>query len=115
MPPTTRYEWGDIVLISFPFTDQRGQKKRPAVIVSTKAYNERRPDVILMAITSRARPRRGFGEVSLSDWQGAGLLKPSVIKPVIFTAEKKLVVKTLGRLKENDQSALRSALETIIG
>ena len=115
MPPTTTYEFGDIVLISFPFTDQRGQKRRPAVVVSTKGYHRRRPDVILMAVTSQLRPRPDFGEVTLSDWKGAGLLKPSAIKPVLFTAEKKLVVKTLGRLKSADQAALRKALKTILG
>jgi mRNA interferase MazF len=32
------YDFGDIVLVPFPFTDQSGIKKRPAVIVSSAAY-----------------------------------------------------------------------------
>jgi mRNA interferase MazF len=35
------YGFGDIVLVPFPFTDQSGAKKRPAVIVSSAAYNRR--------------------------------------------------------------------------
>jgi mRNA interferase MazF len=38
MPPTTGYSFGDVVLVPFPFTDQSGIKKRPAVIVSSAAY-----------------------------------------------------------------------------
>jgi len=48
-------------------------------VVSTPSYNLDRPDVIVMAITSQFRPSPIVGEVWLSDWQGAGLLKPSVI------------------------------------
>jgi hypothetical protein len=34
MPNTTDYRFGDLVLVPFPFTDQTGIKKRPAVVVS---------------------------------------------------------------------------------
>lgn len=52
MPPTTGYSFGDVVLVPFPFTDQSATKRRPAVVVSTRRYHERRPDLIIMAITS---------------------------------------------------------------
>ena len=29
------YSFGDVVLVPFPFTDQSGSKKRPAVVIST--------------------------------------------------------------------------------
>jgi hypothetical protein len=40
MPTTTAYEFGDVVLVAFPFTDQRERKKRPAVVVSLQATGE---------------------------------------------------------------------------
>lgn len=115
MPPTTGYSFGDIVLVSFPFTNQIGQKQRPAAVVNSAAYQRQRPDVILMAVTSQIQPSLGFGEALVQDWQGAGLLKPSALKPVVFTAEKAIVRKTLGRLKAQDQQALRKIIETIFG
>lgn len=114
MPTTTGSSFGDVVLVSFPFTDQRGSKQRPAVVVSSAAYQRQRPDVILMAVTSQVRAAPAFGEAALKDWQGAGLLKPSVLKPILFTAEKSLVRKALGRLKADDQAALRKVLATIL-
>lgn len=40
------YGFGDMVLVPFPFTDQSGVKKRPAVVISSAAYNEVRRDVV---------------------------------------------------------------------
>jgi mRNA interferase MazF len=114
MPPTTSYRFGNVVLVPFPFTDQSAAKKRPAVVVSSDAYNRQRLDVILMAITSQVRPTPAFGEVAVTDWKKAGLIKPGVIKPIITTAEKRLVLKKLGALQAADEKALRQALATII-
>ena len=115
MPSMIGFEFGDIVLVPFPFTDQSATKQRPAVIISSAAYQRERPDLIIMAVTSQVRPTQTVGVVIVSDWQGAGLLKPSAIKPVIATIEKPLVIKMLGRLKNDDQAALRSAIGKIVG
>jgi mRNA interferase MazF len=45
-------QFGDVVLVPFPFTDQSASKQRPGVIVSSLAYHRARHDVVLMAITS---------------------------------------------------------------
>ena len=110
-----RFEFGDIVLVPFPFTDQTATKQRPAVIVSGQTYNQSRPDVVVMAITSQLRPAAGFAETTVSHWEAAGLLKPSVVKPVLATLEQRLVIKVLGRLQASDQHALRQAIAQIVG
>ena len=115
MPTTTGYEFGDIVLVSFPFTDQSTTKQRPAVVISSSAYQRERPDLIILAVTSQARPAATVGEVQVKDWKQAGLLKPSVMKPVIATIERGLVRKRLGKLSSEDQRSLRAAIEQIIG
>lgn len=115
MPPTTGYSFGDVVLVPFPFTDQSAVKKRPAVVISSGSYHRSRPDLLIMAVTSQARPATVIGELHLKEWKGAGLIKPSAVKPVITTIERSLVLKRLGRLKEGDQQALRGAIALIIG
>jgi len=109
------YRFGDVVLVSFPFTDQSAAKQRPAVVVSSAAYHRARPDLIIMAITSQLRPAASLGEVVLQDWQAAGLIKPSVVKPVIATVEQRLVRKALGTLSSSDQQRLREAIKQIVG
>ncbi len=115
MPTTTGYEFGDIVLVPFPFTDQSTTKQRPAVVISSAVYQRERPDLIILAVTSQQRPVVTVGEVQVKDWKRAGLLKPSVMKPVIATVERALVRKRLGKLSSEDQRSLRAAIEQIVG
>lgn len=109
------FTFGSVVLVPFPFTDQSGTKKRPAVVVSTRAYNAHRRDIVIMAITSQMRYPLGFGEALVSDWQGAGLMKASVLKPVFTTIEQTLVVKTMGTLCSADIQTLQTLLGELIG
>ena len=115
MPTTTAFEFGSVVLVPFPFTDQTTTKKRPAVVVSSDAYHREQPDIIIMAITSQLRPAAAFGDATIDDWQGAGLLKPSVLKPLLATLERRLVLRTLGQLKAPDRTAASELLSAILG
>jgi mRNA interferase MazF len=104
------YEFGEVVLVPFPFTNQNAQKKRPSVIISSSEYNAARPDLILIAVTSQVKTPLLFGEIMISDWRAAGLLKLSVIKPVITTVQKDLVIKKLGKLMPTDLQLLEELL-----
>ena len=109
------HSFGEVVLVPFPFTDQSGAKKRPAVIVSGSAYNASRRDLVIMAITSQVRQPLGFAEALINDWQSAGLIKASVLKPVFTTIEQGLVVRTMGKLSAGDLRALRETVAQVIG
>lgn len=115
MPSTTNYNFGDVVLVAFPFTNLLATKKRPAVVISNQAYQLARPDVILMAITSQIRNTLSVGECVLQDWQQAGLLKPSILKPLITTLEQNQIVKTMGQLSNTDSESLSGVIQTVLG
>ena len=70
----TGYEFGDVVLVPFPFTGQTATKKRPAVVVSSAAYQQNRDDLIVMPITSQSRPSNPFGEMVVGEWKGISRL-----------------------------------------
>ncbi len=115
MPSTTVYNFGELYLAPFPFTDQSGVKKRPAVIVSSTFYNQLRPDIVLMAVSGHSLGTVFFGEVGITDWQKAGLLKPSSIKPVFATFDKALLIRKLGQLEAVDAAALRKEIGRLLG
>jgi mRNA interferase MazF len=68
MANPSRFSFGDVVLLSFPPTDQSGTKKRPAAVVSSHGYNANRRDIVIMAITSQVRTPLAFGEAMVGDW-----------------------------------------------
>ncbi len=51
-----------------------------------------------MAVTSQVRPGDKVGEAAIEQWEDAGLLKASVLKPLLATIERGLVRRNLGRL-----------------
>jgi mRNA interferase MazF len=114
-PTTIGFEFGEIVLVRFPFTNQRTTKQRPAAVISSHAYHGARNDLIIMAITSRSLVHEGFGESAIGDWRAAGLLKPSLFKPLIATLEVGVIRRKLGRLRPDDLMSLRRIISEIIG
>lgn len=111
----TNYKFGDVILVPFPFTDQTTTKKRPSVIVSSTNYQLQRSDLILIAVTSQSNPANSFGEMTITEWKAAGLIKPSIIKPVLTTIDKNLVIRKLGELQKIDAQALFNILQVILG
>lgn len=111
----TNFDFGDVVLVPFPFTDQSAVKKRPAVVISSAAYHRDRPDIIIMAITSQHQAPSQIGTFLVDDWKTAGLLKPSVVKPIVTTLHHRLILKKLGRLVRQDLQSLHNSLQNILG
>ncbi|MBF2058015.1 MAG: type II toxin-antitoxin system PemK/MazF family toxin [Cyanobacterium sp. T60_A2020_053] len=109
------YNFGNILLLPFPFTDQSTTKKRPAVVISSDIYNQQKPDIIIIAVTSKTNTPLTEGELSIIKFREAGLLKPSIIKPVVTTIDKNLVIKKLGDLQIEDCGNLQNLIQKIIG
>ena len=61
------------------------------------------------------RAAGAVGEVLITEWRKAGLPKASLIKPVLTTIEKGLILRKLGSLQEPDRTALRHSLAVILG
>jgi mRNA interferase MazF len=107
----TRYRAGDVVLVRFPFTDLSTTKKRPVIVLSTPAFTAHNRDVVVLALTSQPQPDPGL---KLSQWQTAGLPKPTWLKPVIGTLASTLVLHRLGRIHSADHARVNRALRQAI-
>ena len=70
---------------------------------------------IVMAVTSQVRPGSGIGESAVEGWKDAGLLKPSVVKPVLARIERDLILRRLGTLRDDDRKAIQRTLSAILG
>jgi mRNA interferase MazF len=67
-----------------------------------------------MGITSQTSSSPKVSDIMIADWRSAGILKASLIKPVITTIKKQLIFKKLGRLQDVDIQSLKEGLIGII-
>jgi mRNA interferase MazF len=93
----------DIVLLPIPFTDLRSSKVRPAIVVGHGAWPG---DLFVVPVTSQL----SSADLTLVDWNAAGLNVASGIKGQICTVEDSLVRKVVGRLSTRDRDALDNRL-----
>ena len=99
----TVYNRGDVVLVGFLFSDESTKKLRPAVVISSAAYNRSRQDIIVAAITSNTK-RRLFGDYLLAGWKGAGLLFPSLVTGIFRTIKQTMIDRKVGTMPKPDMS-----------
>ena len=95
--------FGEVFICQFPFTSGTGSKMRPALVLF-----DLQQDAVICRITSVLRDAPL--DITLNDWQAAGLLKPSIARlDRIVTAEKIIFVRRLGTLSTPDLNAVRTA------
>lgn len=114
MLSTTACSRGDVILVNFVFTEGSGARRRPAVVVSSEAYQRGRQELILAAITSNVA-RVLVGDYRIRDWRTAGLLSPSVVTGIIQTIKQSMVERNLGTLSPQDIQAVEDRLRLSLG
>jgi len=108
MTKNSLFAFGDIVLVVFPFTDVKGEKKRPALVLH-EDFN----DLTLARVTSQ--PINSEYDINIEMWEKAGLMLPSIIKlEKIATLAKPLIDTKLGMLNEADMAALKNKIKEIL-
>jgi mRNA interferase MazF len=102
---TTSFRAGDVVFVEFPYSDFQGRKRRPGLVLSVDEQ-----DLLLARITTR--PAVDNGDVALVDWSAAGLPRPSTVRLAkLATVDRRLVLRSVGRIGSNDGQTILRALE----
>jgi mRNA interferase MazF len=99
----------DVVVVPFPFTDRDVRLRRPAVVLSDRAFADKTGQHLLAMIT-RAERSTWPGDLAVSDQQAAGLGRPSVVRLKLFTLVTPLILDRLGKLGKADAQALARRL-----
>lgn len=98
----------DVVSVPFPFTDSPQTKRRPALVLSSRPFNES-GHVILAMITSAMQPAWPT-DTHIHELQAAGLRRPCCVRLKLFTLDTRLLVAFLGRLAERERAGVTRAL-----
>ncbi len=102
---------GDVVAIDFPGVT--GIKRRPAVVVSSTAYNTSRPDIIVGLITSQTIDL-GSTDCKLQDWSQAGLRVPSVFRSFFATLPSTTNPILIGHLSDQDWQSVQACVKAAL-
>ncbi len=105
---------GDVVLVIFSFSEGKGSKKRPVLIMSNDSYHKSRQEVIAAAITHNIK-RVLFGDTKIDEWKEAGLLYPSLVTGIIRTIKNSMIDHKLGVLSQKDFRKAQENLSKAMG
>jgi len=98
----------DVITVPFPFVDRPKMKKRPAVVLSNKAFNSSNHTILAMITTKKSRR----GQVTP---KSAIMPMPDYVSHAwsalsFFTLDNRLLQKKIGHLSEKDSSQLTKHL-----
>jgi mRNA interferase MazF len=107
---------GDVVEVDWPFTDQTGSKKRPALVVQADYLNGVIDDTILVQITST---QHGLPDTEVlldpAVETDSGLSKVCVASCMnILTFDQNLVIRTIGYLSPAAMQEVERCLKAVL-
>ena len=106
-------EFGDVVIVPFPFVDAAAEKRRPTVVLSRETFNEGHGHSICAMITTAAR-HRWPSDIEIIDLAAAGLSRSCVIRWKLFTLPNGIIMRRAGTLGETDRANIAAAARTIL-
>jgi mRNA-degrading endonuclease toxin of MazEF toxin-antitoxin module len=109
--PQPAEQW-EVVIVPFPFSAQPGSKRRPALVLSNRAFNHRGYSVLAMITTTGHHPWPG--DVTVADLKTAGLNASCLVRLKLFTLDNRLIVKKIGRLSAADQLLVSEQLQAYL-
>jgi mRNA interferase MazF len=109
------YKPYEVVVVPFPFTDRKADRRRPALILSDDSkFNQPSGHVVLAMITSQKNPDWPL-ETTITSIRRTGLTAPSKVRMKLFTLDSRLIVKKIGTLTNRDKKAVENALQRLLG
>ncbi len=91
-----KFTVGSVVLVSFPFSNLKGKKIRPALVLARVEFD----NFILCQITSKSYSSKTAISIQQSDFEEGMLPLKSFVRPdKLFTADKTIINRKAGELK----------------
>lgn len=106
-------DFGDVVVVPFPFVDRAAEKRRPSLILSRAGFNDSHGHSICAMITTAARTRWP-SDIAIENLKPAGLRHPCVVRWKLFTLPNEIILRRAGRLAPRDRESIVAAARTVI-
>ena len=103
----------DVVVVPFPFVDNKQSKPRPVLVLSKKSFNSRNAHTIMAMITTGGGTSWS-NDVLIKDLDKCGLKSSSLIRSKLFTLDNRFISKKIGKLSKKDISIIKKSLKEIL-
>ncbi|HSW48395.1 MAG TPA: type II toxin-antitoxin system PemK/MazF family toxin [Candidatus Saccharimonadales bacterium] len=101
---------GDIVVALFPFSNLKGQKTRPALVLANAEFG----NLILCQITSKSYSSKSALKLSREDFSEGSLPSISFIRPdKLFTADTSIIQRVAGKLTASKQRLVAKSVQRL--
>ena len=92
-----KFTVGSVVLVTFPFSNLKGQKLRPALVLANVEFS----NLILCQITSKPYTSKISIRLKPADFATGGLPVISYVRPdKLFTADTTIIKRNVGQLTQ---------------
>ena len=109
-------EQRDIVLVPVPYTELSKAKRRPALVLSSTAWNKNSQDFLVISITSNLASSANGIVINTGDMERSAIPKESLARPdKIYTLLQSSVLKNFGKLNEAKFEEVLQQLDAVIG
>jgi len=106
-------DFGDVVVVPFPFVDLAAEKRRPSLILSHSTFNGSQGHSICAMITTGSGSKWP-SDIAIDDWKPAGLNRPCIVRWKPFTLPNNLILRCAGKLAVHDQNKVVSSARSIL-
>ena len=102
---------GELVLISYPFSDFELSKVRPAIVISNNNFNEISSDCLLVPLTTNLKDEAFTMLINQQDLNNGKLIRSSKIKVgKIFAMNQESILLKLGKVKTDFFNKLKTEI-----
>ena len=101
-----------VVVVPFPFTDRSTTRRRPALVLSAKAFNRHGHSVLAMITAAAHQPWPG--DTALAGLKSAGLRTPSLVRLKLFTLDNRFIARRIGTLGSPDQASVAEHMRAFL-
>ncbi|MGI8419621.1 MAG: type II toxin-antitoxin system PemK/MazF family toxin [Candidatus Levyibacteriota bacterium] len=105
-----KFTVGSIVLVTFPFSNLKGTKIRPALVLAHVEFD----NLILCQITSKPYSSKTAIRITSSDFSEGSLPLVSYVRPdKLFTADSTIIKNTAGKLSVKVESKILQSVRRL--
>ena len=108
------FERFDVVVVPFPFVDSPTPKPRPALVLTTGAFNRANRHAVVAMIT-RATHTRWPSDHPIAELGPTGLRHASVVRWKTFTLDNRIIQRRIGTLDSKDRAGCEILLADALG